>query len=158
MAEHHTDAAISAIGRSHLRDDPEALKAFNENVVEEFRANGGKVGGPFEGADIVLLTMTGAKSGRPRLTPTEYFTVDGRLFIVGSYGGLPRNPAWVHNLRADARAHVEIGTDTYDVIAREVPPDERDALFTQLVELAPRLAGYQAKTVRKLPLFELHSA
>lgn len=131
---------------------------FNDDIVEEFRANDGKVGGPFEGADIVLLTMTGAKSGQPRLTPLEYLTIDGRIIIGGSYGGAPKDPTWVHNLRANAKAHVEIGAESYDVIARELPRDERDALFAKLVEVAPRFDEYQAKTTRVIPLFELQKA
>ncbi len=115
------------------------------------------VGGPFAG-DIVLLTMTGAKSGHPRLSPLAYFTIDGKMLIVGSFGGAPKDPTWVHNLRAKPEAHVEVGTESYDVIARELPPDERDALFDKLVELAPVFGDYQAKTSRIIPLFELHKA
>jgi deazaflavin-dependent oxidoreductase (nitroreductase family) len=158
VAEIDTDENLRALGRSKLANDPGALKTFNDNVVEEFRANGGKVGGPFEGADIVLLTMTGAKSGQPRLTPLEYLTIDGRIIIGGSYGGAPKDPTWVHNLRANPKVHAEIGAESYDVIARELPRDERDALFATLVELAPRFNEYQAKTTRVIPLFELHKA
>ncbi len=86
------------------------MKAFNNNIVDEFRANGGKVGGPFEGADLLLLTTTGAKSGEPRLAPLAYLSVDGKTIIIGSYAGADIHPAWVHNLRANPRAHVEVGT------------------------------------------------
>jgi len=158
VAEIDTDENLRALGRSKLANDPGALKTFNDNVVEEFRANGGKVGGPFEGADIVLLTMTGAKSGQPRLTPLEYLTIDGRIIIGGSYGGAPKDPTWVHNLCDNTKVHAEIGAESYDVIARELPRDERDALFATLVELAPRFNEYQAKTTRVIPLFELHKA
>src|SRR4029077_15768338 len=99
----------------------EARKTFNDNVVREFRANGGVVGGPLTG-DIVLFTATGAKSGQPRLSPLAYLTIDGKMLIVGSFGGAPKDPAWVHNLRAKPEAHVEVGTESYDVIARELPP------------------------------------
>ena len=133
------------------------LKAFNANIVEEFRANGGKVGGPFEGGDLLLLTTTGAKSGQPRLSPLAYFTVDGRLIIVGSYAGADVDPAWVHNLRKNSRAHVEVGTTDYDVIARELPTAERDELYPRLVEQSPVFGEYQQKTSRVIPLFELEA-
>jgi deazaflavin-dependent oxidoreductase (nitroreductase family) len=134
------------------------LKAFNANIVDEFRANGGKVGGPFEGADLLLLTTTGAKSGQPRLSPLAYFTVDGRLIVVGSYAGAEVDPAWVHNLRKNPRAHIEVGTTNYDVNARELPAAERDDLYPRLVEQSPVFGEYQQKTSRVIPLFELQKA
>jgi deazaflavin-dependent oxidoreductase (nitroreductase family) len=149
---------MTEIDTEKLQNDPAALKTFNDNVVEEFRANGGKVGGPFAGADIVLLTTTGSKSGQPRLSPLAYFTIDGRILIVGSYGGAPKDPAWVHNLRVNPKAQVEISAESYDVIARELPRDERDALFDKVVELSPGFGEYQAKTSRVIPLFELQRA
>jgi deazaflavin-dependent oxidoreductase (nitroreductase family) len=134
------------------------INAFNAAIVDEFRANGGKVGGPFEGADLLLLHTTGAKSGQRRISPLAYFTVDGRTIIIGSYAGADKDPAWVHNLRATPRAHVEVGTDAYDVIARELPTAERDALYPKVVEAAPAFAEYQSKTSRVIPLFELSKA
>lgn len=134
------------------------LKDFNAGIVEEFRANGGKVGGPFEGADLLLLHTTGAKSGRPRVSPLAYFRIEDRIYIVGSFAGADRDPAWVHNLRADPRVHVEIGTTEYDATARELPRDERDELYPKLVEIAPVFGGYQAKTSRVIPIFELAHA
>jgi deazaflavin-dependent oxidoreductase (nitroreductase family) len=131
------------------------LKAFNANIVEEFRANGGKVGGPFEGGNLLLLTTTGAKSGQPRLSPLAYFTVDGRVIVVGSYAGADVDPAWVHNLRKNSRAHIEVGTTNYDVNARELPSAERDDLYPKLVEQSPVFGEYQQKTSRVIPLFEL---
>ena len=91
--------------------DAETMKAFNKGIVEEFRANGGVVGGPFEGGTLLLLTSTGAKSGQPRLAPLAYLTIDGKMFIIGSKAGLDTNPDWVHNLRANPTAHIEVGTD-----------------------------------------------
>ena len=111
--------------------DADAMKAFNKNIVDEFRANGGKVGGQFEGATLLLLTTTGAKSGQPRLAPLAYFTIDGKLIIIGSKAGADTNPDWVHNLRANPRAHIEVGTDAYDVTGRELPPAERDEIFDE---------------------------
>jgi deazaflavin-dependent oxidoreductase (nitroreductase family) len=138
--------------------DADAMKAFNRNIIDEFRANGGKVGGPFEGATLVLLHTTGAKSGQPRIAPLAYLTIDGKMIIIGSKAGADTNPDWVHNLRANPRAHVEVGTEAYDVIARELPRDERDATYPKVVELAPGFGDYQAKTSRVIPLFELQRA
>lgn len=138
--------------------DKASLDAFNNNIVEEFRANAGVVGGPFEGATLLLLHTTGAKSGQPRLAPLAYLTIDGKVLIVGSKAGADTNPDWVHNLRANPRAHIEIGTDAYDVVARELPPEERDAAYPKVIEVAPRLAEYQANTSRTIPLFELTRA
>ncbi|MGE2725094.1 nitroreductase/quinone reductase family protein [Mycolicibacterium pulveris] len=134
------------------------LKAFNAGIVDEFRTNSGKVGGPFENATLLLLTTTGAKSGRQRLSPLAYFSIDGKILIAGSYAGSDADPAWVHNLRAEPRAHVEVGTTAYDVIARELSPAERDEFYPKVVEIAPVFAEYQAKTRRVIPLFELHKA
>ena len=91
--------------------DADTMKVFNKNIVDEFRANGGKVGGPFEGADLLLLTTIGAKSGEPRLAPLAYLTVDGKTNIIGSYAGADIHPAWVHNLRANPRAARRSGND-----------------------------------------------
>ena len=135
--------------------DTETLKAFNQSVTDEFRTNDGKVGGPFEGADLLLLTTTGAKSGQPRVSPLAYFRVDGKLLIIGSFAGADVNPAWVHNLRANPSGRVEIGNESSDVLARELPSAERDELFTKITAAAPGFAEYQAKTSRVIPVFEL---
>lgn len=138
--------------------DPVELKGFNAKIIEEFRANGGRVGGPFEGADLLLLTTTGAKSGQQRISPLACQRVDGKVLIIGSYRGADVDPAWVHNLRANPQAHIEVGTDTYDVVARELPPDERESAWAQIVSAAPGFAEYQANTSRVIPLFELTRA
>src|ERR1700754_1377952 len=117
--------------------DAETMKAFNANIVNEFRANGGKVGGPFEGGTLLLLTTTGAKSGQPRLAPLAYLTIDDKMIIIGSKAGLDTNPDWVHNLRANPAANIEVGTDAYDVTARELPPEEHDETWPKVVALAP---------------------
>jgi deazaflavin-dependent oxidoreductase (nitroreductase family) len=135
--------------------DTETINAFNNNIVDEFRANDGKVGGPFENGNLLLLTTTGAKSGQSRLSPLAYFQIDGKLIIIGSFAGAPKDPAWVHNLRANPQAHVEVGTDAYDVTAHELPPAERDELFEEISAASPGFADYQAKTSRVIPLFEL---
>jgi deazaflavin-dependent oxidoreductase (nitroreductase family) len=138
--------------------DTESIKALNQAIAEEFRANNGKVGGQFKGADLLLLTTTGAKSGQPRLSPLAYFRVDEKLLIIGSFAGADVNPAWVHNLRANPSARVEIGDASWDVTARELPPGEREDLFGRITALAPGFAEYQAKTTRVIPVFELQPA
>jgi deazaflavin-dependent oxidoreductase (nitroreductase family) len=135
--------------------DTATLQAFNQGIADEFRANGGKVGGQFANADILLLNTTGAKSGQPRLSPLAYFRIDGKLIIIGSFAGADVNPAWVHNLRANPQAHIEVGTESYDVTARELTPQERDENFAKISAASPGFADYQAKTNRVIPLFEL---
>ena len=139
--------------------DADAMKAFNKNIVDEFRANGGKVGGPFEGATLLLLTTTGAKSGQPRLAPLAYFTIDGKMIIIGSKAGADTNPDWVHNLRANPQAHIEVGTDAYDVTAVSCRSSRaRRDLRPRSSPLAPGFGEYQSKTSRVIPLFELQRA
>jgi deazaflavin-dependent oxidoreductase (nitroreductase family) len=134
------------------------MRDFNGRIVAEFRANGGKVGPPFEGATLLLLTTTGARSGQSRLAPLAYQQIDDMMVIVGSKAGSDTNPDWVHNLRANPRARIEVGTDAYDVVARELPPDERDAVYLKIVARAPGFGEYQEKTDRVIPLFELQRA
>jgi deazaflavin-dependent oxidoreductase (nitroreductase family) len=135
--------------------DTETINAFNQSIVDEFRSNGGKVGGQFENANLLLLATTGAKSGQSRISPLAYFQIDGKLIIVGSFAGAPKDPAWVHNLRANSQAHVEVGTDAYDVTAHELPLAAREQLFDKVTAAAPGFAEYQSKTSRIIPLFEL---
>jgi deazaflavin-dependent oxidoreductase (nitroreductase family) len=146
---------MTEIDKSKLVTDAAALDDFNRGFIEEFRANGGKVGGSFEGGNLLLLHTTGAKSGEPRLSPLAFLTIDGKMLIIGAYAGAPKHPAWVHNLRANPVARIEVGTEAYDVNAREVPPEERDALYSKVVAVAPAFAEYQSKTTRVIPVFEL---
>ncbi|MBV8863294.1 MAG: nitroreductase family deazaflavin-dependent oxidoreductase [Mycobacterium sp.] len=136
-----------------MADRPDV--SMNPQIIEEFRANGGKVGGPFKDATLLLLHTTGAKSGKERVNPVMYFRIDDKLAIVGSYAGADVDPAWVHNLRAHPRAHIEIDTQAYDVEARELPSDERDGAFDDVVKTAPGFGEYQTKTNRIIPIFEL---
>lgn len=138
-----------------FRTDTAALNRFNEQVIREFRDNGGKVGGVFENHDLLLLTTTGAKSGLPRLTALAHFTVDGAMVIIGSRGGAPKDPAWVHNLRANPRVHVDLGTESFAAIAREALGEERNALFDAVVSVAPNFGVYQTRTTRVIPVFTL---
>ena len=146
---------MTEIDKKKLYSDTAALDDFNRAIVEEFRANGGKVGGPFEGGTLLLLHTVGAKSGQPRLSPLAYLTVDDKMIIVGSYAGAPKHPAWVHNLRADPRVRIEVGTETYEVLARELPEDERATTYSKIVQMAHTFGEYQANTSRAIPLFEL---
>jgi len=131
---------------------------MNKTIVDEFRTNGGRVGGPFEGMTLLLLTTTGAKSGQPRLSPLAYFSIDDKMVIIGSKGGADTDPDWVHNLRSNPRAHVEAGTTGYDVTARELARAERDDVYAKVVAVAPGFGDYQEKTSRIIPVFELQQA
>jgi deazaflavin-dependent oxidoreductase (nitroreductase family) len=139
---------------AEVEADPGVLARFNSSVVEEFRANGGIVGGPFEDSAVMLLTMIGAKSGLPRMTPLEYFQVEGRVIFVGTRGGAERNPAWVYNVRANPNVHVEIGAESYNAVARELSGAERDTVYTKVKELCPRILTYPVPA-RPIPVFEL---
>ncbi len=103
---------------------------------------------------MLLLTTTGAKSGQPRLSPLSCRRVDGKLLIIAGYGGADINPAWVHNLRADPRAHVELADESFDVTARELPPAERADIIPKVTAISA-FAEFQAKTSRAIPIFEL---
>ena len=135
--------------------DIEAMTAFNAKIADEFRANNGKVGGVFDGNELLLLTTIGAKSGQPRLSPLSCKRIDGKLLIIAGYGGADTNPSWVYNLRANPRAHVELAGESFDVTAREVPPAERDDIIPKLTAAVSAFAEYQAKTSRVIPIFEL---
>jgi deazaflavin-dependent oxidoreductase (nitroreductase family) len=147
---------MTEIDTDKLMADAAALHAFNDDIVTRFRANGGKV--PEFGDNLLLLTTTGAKSGQKRLSPLAYLAFDGRTIIFGSYGGAPKDPAWVHNLRANPKGRIEVGAEAYDVVARELPTTERDEVIPALLAIAPVFADYQSKTSRIIPLFELTRA
>ena len=131
---------------------------FNTQVIAEFRANGGRVGGPFEGATLLLLHNTGARSGTAHVTPLVYMADEGRYVIFASKAGAPENPAWYHNLKAHPDVEIELGTDTIDVIASEATGDERDRLWTTMAAFAPQFAEYEAKTERVIPVIVLTPA
>ena len=129
--------------------------AFNEPIIAEFRANNGRVGGWFEGARLILLTTTGARSGNPHTTPVGYLPDGDRILVIASAGGAPHHPAWFHNLLADPRATVEDGVFTYQAQATVLEGAERDHLFARAVEADPGWADYQAKTSRIIPVVTL---
>ena len=134
------------------------MNDFNAQVIEEFRANDGKVGGNFEGAPLLLLHSTGAKSGEPRLHPVMYQANGDRYVIFASKAGAPDNPAWYHNLVANPQASIEVGTDTLEVTATEATGAERDELFEKQKEIFPTFAEYEAKTSRTIPVVILTPA
>jgi deazaflavin-dependent oxidoreductase (nitroreductase family) len=130
---------------------------FNQPVIDQFRANNGQVGPPFEGARLILLTTTGARSGAAHTTPLGYLADEGnaRLFVIASAGGSPRNPAWYHNVLADPKVTVEDGTFTYQATATVLDGEERDRIFARAVEADPGWAAYEADSGRTLPVVAL---
>lgn len=130
--------------------------AFQRQVVDEFRANGGKVGGMFEGSVLVLLTTVGARSGRPRTSPLACLDIDGLPVVVASAMGADKHPDWYHNIRRNPAVTVETGTQTYPAIAAIPSGEERDRLFARVVEMDPGFADYQTKTTRVIPVLVLH--
>src|SRR6516225_221694 len=120
-----------------LRDDPRAVDALNQSVIEEFRANQGRVGGPLEGWPVLLLTMTGAKTGRTLVRPVCYSRDGDRIVVIASRGGAPRNPPWYHNLIANPVVTVEIGTEKFRARAAQVYGSERTRLFDAQAKLIP---------------------
>jgi deazaflavin-dependent oxidoreductase (nitroreductase family) len=128
------------------------MSDFNQNVVAEFRANAGKVGGPFAGRPMLLLTTTGARSGQPRTSPLVYSTDGDRLVVIASKGGAPTNPAWYHNLLASPEVTLEVGTERFPARATVATGQERERLFAAQAALMPGFADYQRKTTRQLPV------
>jgi deazaflavin-dependent oxidoreductase (nitroreductase family) len=132
---------------------------FNRAIVDEFRANRGRVGGPLAHTPILLLHHIGAKSAIERVTPLVCNRrPDGRYVIIASNGGSATHPAWYHNLRARPRAEVEVGTETFWVRAAELDGPERDAVWSELVAASPSLRDYQTRTQRQIPLLALTPA
>jgi|SRR5581483_339578 len=131
---------------------------FNHDIIEEFRKSGGKVGGAFEGAQLLLLHSTGAKSGKERINPLAY-RVDGKnLVIFASKAGAPTHPDWYFNLKANPRASVEVGTETVAVVAHIAEGAERDRLWEAQKRDVPNFAEYEQKTDREIPVIVLEPA
>ena len=133
----------------------DGVNDWNKQIIAEFRANGGKVGGPFEGATMLLLHHVGARSGTERVTPLVYFPDGDRMVIVASAAGAPKNPDWYHNIKASPRVEVEVGTDTVAVEAQELAGVERDEKWAEITAAAPGFAEYQTKTSRVIPVIAL---
>jgi deazaflavin-dependent oxidoreductase (nitroreductase family) len=132
------------------------MSDFNQPIIEEFRANAGRVGGMFEGMPMILIHHIGAKSGVERVTPLAHFPEDDdSTVIVASNAGAPTHPAWYHNLKANPKIDVEVGTERYTVLAEELPRAERDEFWKRVVAEKPGFADYERKTDRLIPLVRL---
>ena len=132
-----------------------ATNVWNANIIEEFRANQGKVGGPFEGAPVLLLHTTGAKSGRERVNPMMYLRDGERVFVFASKAGADTHPDWFHNLVANPVVEAEIGTTTMSGTASALDEDERRRVYAIQAERFPGFAEYEKKTSRVIPVVEL---
>jgi deazaflavin-dependent oxidoreductase (nitroreductase family) len=129
---------------------------YNTKIIEEFRANQGRVSGPWAGTMLILIHHIGAKSGIERVLPLGCFSRGGgRFAIVASNGGSPAHPAWYHNLKANPGITVEVGAQTFTVLAEELEGAVRAELWPKLVAWAPNLGEYQARTARQIPVFML---
>ncbi len=128
---------------------------WNRQIIEEFRANEGKVGGVWEGRRLLLLTTTGAKSGQRRTNPLAYLPDGDRLLIFASKAGMPTNPDWYHNLVAHPDVTVEVGAETYEATATVLMGEERDRLYAKQAQASPAFAEYQANTTRVIPVIAL---
>jgi deazaflavin-dependent oxidoreductase (nitroreductase family) len=135
---------------------PGRASDFNTEMIEEFRANGGRVGGPWAGTTLILIHHIGARSGTERVTPLGCSPQgDGRFAIVASNGGSPAHPDWYYNLKASPRIRVEVGTQTFTVLAEELDGTARADLWPKLVAQYPSIGEYQARTARQIPVFLL---
>jgi len=128
---------------------------WNRKIIEEFRTNAGRVGGQFEGAPILLLHTTGARTGEERVNPMMYLDSDGRRFVFASKAGADTNPDWYHNLIAHRGVTVEVGTDTYAATAVPVTGADRDRIFAEQARRYPGFAEYQQNTKRVIPVVKL---
>lgn len=136
------------------------MSDWNDSIIADFRANDGQItSGPMEGATLLLLTTTGAKSGEKRTAPVAYFPQSEDRLVVASKAGAPDNPAWYHNLLLDPKVHVEAsspdGIDEYDAIAEPIPEPQRTERYAEIAALNPGFAAYQQKTDRLIPLVVL---
>jgi deazaflavin-dependent oxidoreductase (nitroreductase family) len=128
---------------------------WNAQIIEEFHANAGRVGGMFEGMPLLLLHHTGAKSGTSRINPLAYLADGDRYAIFASKGGAPENPAWYHNLKAHPDVKIEVGAETLDVVASEASGGERGRLWHTQVERVPQFGDYETQTPRTIPVMIL---
>jgi deazaflavin-dependent oxidoreductase (nitroreductase family) len=146
---------MAEIGQDEKSTD---YNEFNRQLIEEYRANGGKVTGMFAGAPLLLLTTSGARSGQPRVAPLVYTTDNGRWIVIASKGGAPTHPDWYYNLRANPEVTVEVGTESFPARATITTGAERQRLFDQMAARMPNFAEYQRNTARQLPVIVLERA
>ncbi len=128
---------------------------FNRQIIEEFRAHAGQVGGQFDGAPLLLLHTTGAKSGQQRVNPMMYLDLNGHRYVFASKAGMDTSPDWYHNLVADPAVQVEVGSDTYAATAHPLSGGDRDRVYAEQARRYPGFAEYQEKTTRVIPVVEL---
>jgi deazaflavin-dependent oxidoreductase (nitroreductase family) len=128
---------------------------WNRKIIDEFRANGGKVGGMFEGKTLLLLHTKGAKSRKERINPLAYVRDGGRFVVIASKAGAPTNPDWYHNIVAAPDITVEVGTETFQAHATIAEEPERTRLYNKMVEVMPNFDDYRRKTTRKIPVIVL---
>ena len=131
------------------------VNEWNAKVIEEFRANRGKVGGQFEGSPVLLLHTTGARTGLERVNPMMYLEESGRIFVFASKAGADSDPDWFRNLVATPEVVVELAGETFDARAEVVRGEERDRIYAEQSERYPGFAQYQAGTTRVIPVVEL---
>lgn len=131
------------------------MSEWNKKIIEEFRANEGKVGGNFEGRPLLLLHTTGAKSGLPRLNPLACIVTDEGYVVVASKAGGPTNPDWYYNLVANPEVSVEFGTEKFQALARVTEEPERSELYDKMVAVHPGFADFRARTTRVIPVISL---
>lgn len=135
---------------------PSGTSDSNTKMIEEFRANEGRVGGPWAGTKLILIHHIGARSGTARVTPLGYSRQgDGRFAIVASNGGSPAHPDWYYNLKTNPRIKVEVGTETLTVLAEELDGTARAGLWPKLIAEYPSIGEYQARATRQIPVFML---
>jgi deazaflavin-dependent oxidoreductase (nitroreductase family) len=125
---------------------------WNSKIIAEFRANGGRVGGQFEGAPLLILHTVGAKSGQERVNPVMYQAVGDDFAVFASKAGAPTNPDWYHNLLANPRVRAEIGTETIELTARVADSEERKRIWAAQTHAYPGFADYERKTTRQIPV------
>ncbi len=130
----------------------------NENIIKEFRANQGRVGGPFATMNLLLITIKGAKSGKAYTYPLAYTMHGDDYVIIASKGGSDTHPDWYHNLKANPRATVEVGDEKFEIEARETKDPQRENLYTEHANQYPGFWDYKKKTSRKIPVFALTKA
>jgi deazaflavin-dependent oxidoreductase (nitroreductase family) len=138
-----------------VTDQGEQMPGFNDRIIDEFRANEGRVGGNFEGAPLLLLHSTGAKSGAERVNPMMYLADGDRYLVFASKSGATTNPDWYHNLKANPRATIEVGTQTLQVDAVDLEGAERSRMYDKQAALYPGFATYQENTDRVIPVVAL---
>ncbi len=131
------------------------VHAWNQAIIAEFRANGGQVGGQFEGAPLLLLHTTGARTGQPRVNPLAYTRDGERYVVIASKGGAPTNPDWYYNIVANPRVTVEVGTEQFEAEATTPGEPERTRLYDQMAAVMPGFAAYQRQTTRQIPVVVL---